>query len=49
MEFYRIILKSLILVSLDNIQEDLEDPFDQIGADDLNLDVAHHYDRILAD
>ena len=40
---------SLILVSLDNIQEDLEDPFDQIGADDLNLDVAHHYHRILTD
>ncbi|NQT72935.1 MAG: hypothetical protein HQ553_09210 [Chloroflexi bacterium] len=40
---------SLILVSLDNIQEDLESPYDQIGADDLNLDVVDVYNRILFD
>jgi len=37
------------LVSLDNIQEDLESPYDQIGADDLNLNVADQYNRILND
>jgi predicted membrane chloride channel (bestrophin family) len=41
------VLYSLILVSLDNIQEDLEDPFDQIGVDDLNLDVVGHYENVL--
>ncbi|MBT4513039.1 MAG: hypothetical protein HOC20_12640 [Chloroflexi bacterium] len=39
----------LVLVSLDNIQEDLESPYDQIGADDLNLNVADQYNRILND
>jgi len=38
---------SLVLVSLDNIQEDLESPYDQIGEDDLNLNVADVYNRIL--
>ena len=36
-------LYSLILVSLENIQEDLENPYDGLGADDLNLNVADHY------
>ena len=31
------ILYSVILVSLDNIQDDLEDPFDQIGEDDIQI------------
>lgn len=39
----------LVLVSLDNIQEDLESPYDQIGADDLHLNVAEQYNRILTD
>ena len=39
----------LILVSLDNIQEDLENPYDQVGVDDLRLDVAEQYDAILFD
>ncbi len=38
---------SLVLVSLDNIQEDLENPYDGFGADDLHLDVAENYDKIL--
>ena len=38
---------SLVLVSLDNIQEDLENPFDQIGADDLKLDVFDLYSPVL--
>ena len=28
----------LVLTSLDNIQDDLEDPFDGIGSDDISLD-----------
>ena len=39
----------LILVSLDNIQEDLENPYDQIGADDLKLDVMECYNPILVE
>lgn len=38
----------LVLVSLDNIQEDLENPFDGIGTDDLHLDVAGDYDAVLS-
>jgi len=38
---------SLILVSLDNIQEELENPFDEIGVDDVNLKVADRYEKIL--
>lgn len=37
------IVYSLVLVTLDNVQDDLEDPFDQIGADDVKLDVAQFY------
>jgi predicted membrane chloride channel (bestrophin family) len=38
---------SLVLVSLDNIQEDLEDPFDGVGADDVNLDVGQRYEKVM--
>ena len=38
---------SVVLVTLDNIQEDLENPFDQVGEDDVNLDVISEYDQIL--
>ncbi len=31
---------SIVLVSLDNIQENLENPFDGIGVDDIKLDVV---------
>lgn len=40
-------LYGLILVSLENIQEDLENPYDGLGADDLNLNVAEHYRGVL--
>jgi predicted membrane chloride channel (bestrophin family) len=40
-------LYCLVLVGLDNIQEDLEHPYDQVGEDDLNLDVAELYSQIL--
>jgi predicted membrane chloride channel (bestrophin family) len=41
------VLYSLVLVSLDNIQGDLEHPYDEVGVDDLNLNVAERYERIL--
>jgi len=34
---------SVVLVSLDNIQEDLESPYDEVGSDDINLDVIDEY------
>jgi predicted membrane chloride channel (bestrophin family) len=37
------VLYSLVLVSLDNIQADLENPFDLNGADDIRLNVAEDY------
>ena len=40
-------LYSLVLVSLDNIQEDLEDPFDGEGPDDVYLDADRRYRQVL--
>lgn len=40
-------LYSLVLVSLDNIQECLENPYDGVGADDLRLDIGPHYTDLL--
>ena len=40
-------LYGLILVSLENIQEDLENPYDGLGTDDLNLNVAKQYRGVL--
>jgi len=39
LEFVIPILLTMILVSLENIQEHLENPFDQIGEDDINFNV----------
>ncbi len=39
LEYVMPILYSFILVSLDNIQDHLEDPFDQVGEDDINIDA----------
>ncbi|WP_420642595.1 bestrophin family ion channel [Candidatus Leptofilum sp.] len=39
---------SLVLVSLDNIQDHLENPFDGVGTDDLHLDVADEYQQLSA-
>ena len=41
------LIYSLVLVTLDNIQEDLEDPYDGIGEDDVNLDIAEDYSQLL--
>ncbi|MBW1649243.1 MAG: hypothetical protein JRJ44_00935 [Deltaproteobacteria bacterium] len=40
------IIYSIVLVSLDNIQEDLENPYDQIGVDDINLNIANQYKQV---
>jgi len=40
-------LYGLVLVGLDNIQEDLENPFDRVGADDVDLAVAGQYRALL--
>lgn len=40
------ILFSFILVSLDNIQEHLENPFDQIGEDDVLINVEQFVSRL---
>jgi predicted membrane chloride channel (bestrophin family) len=34
------VLYTIVLVTLDRIQEDLEDPFDGLGDDDINLDLS---------
>lgn len=41
------VLYSLVLVSLDNIQEDLENPYDGIGEDDINLEIPPDYRQAL--
>ncbi len=43
------ILYSVILVSLDNIQENLENPYDGIGPDDLHLDIADAFTNLISD
>ncbi len=40
---------SLVLVSLDNVLDHLENPFDSIGADDLRLNVAERYRSFIAE
>jgi hypothetical protein len=42
------VLYTLILVSLDNIQEHLENPFDQIGEDDIKFDIEEFEQIMLA-
>ncbi|HWA35556.1 MAG TPA: hypothetical protein VG737_15550 [Cyclobacteriaceae bacterium] len=39
LEYVMPILYSFIFVSLDNIQDHLENPFDQVGEDDIEIDV----------
>jgi hypothetical protein len=39
LEYVMPVLYSFILVSLDNIQDHLEDPFDEVGEDDIVIDV----------
>ena len=40
------IMFSFILISLDNIQGHLENPFDQIGEDDIKFDVEEFSEMI---
>ena len=42
------VLFSLVLVTLDNIQEHLENPFDQVGEDDIRLEVEPYVNRLIA-
>ena len=42
------IVYSLVLVSLDNIQEHLENPFDQGCEDDVDLDVFDAYGKMMS-
>jgi hypothetical protein len=42
------VLYSLVLVTLDNLQEDLEDPYDELGADDIKLGVAEDYNPVMS-
>jgi hypothetical protein len=39
LEYVMPVLYSFILVSLDNIQDNLENPFDDVGEDDINIDA----------
>jgi len=47
LEYVMPILYSFILVSLDNIQDHLENPFDEVGEDDIVID-ANETTRLLA-
>jgi hypothetical protein len=40
------VLFTMILVSLDNIQEHLENPFDQIGEDDIVINAEKFVQRL---
>jgi len=37
------VLYTIVLVTLDHIQEELEDPFDGLGDDDINLDLTNSF------
>lgn len=43
------VLFTVILVSLDNIQEQLENPFDQIGDDDIQINAEKFIERLEID
>ena len=40
------LLFTVVLVSLDNIQRQLENPFDQIGADDVTINAEKFVDSL---
>jgi predicted membrane chloride channel (bestrophin family) len=46
LEYVMPVLFTVILVSLDNIQEHLENPYDQIGEDDIVINVEKFVDRL---
>jgi hypothetical protein len=47
LEYVMPILYCFILVSLDNIQDHLEHPFDEVGEDDIHLDVKEITDHMI--
>ncbi len=46
LEYLMPVLFSMILVGLDNIQDHLENPFDQIGEDDLTINAEKFVERL---
>jgi hypothetical protein len=46
LEYVIPVLLTMILVSLDNIQEHLENPFDQVGEDDITFHVDKFIERL---
>lgn len=42
-------LSALVLSALDNLKEHLENPFDQIGQDDVMSNAEKFMDRLAAD
>ena len=46
LEYVTPILLTMILVSLENIQEHLENPFDQVGEDDVKFNVEKFMKRL---
>lgn len=46
LEFITPVLLTMILVSLDNIQEHMENPFDQVGEDDITFNVEKFIERL---
>ena len=46
LEYVIPVLLTMILVSLDNIQEHLENPFDQVGEDDITFNVEKYMDNL---
>jgi len=46
LEYIIPVLLTMILVSLDNIQEHLENPFDQVGEDDITINVEKFVENL---
>lgn len=46
LEYVMPVLYSFILVSLDNIQDHLENPFDEVGEDDISIDPSDTVDML---
>ena len=46
LEYVIPVLLTMILVSLENIQEHLENPFDQVGEDDIVFNVEKFVDNL---
>ncbi len=46
LEYVMPILYSFILVSLDNIQDHLENPFDDVGEDDIRIDTEDLFSKL---